>query len=324
MPGAYQIPPWLQPTDAIGAMSAGAQIGLRQASLGQNYQIAQERLEAEERMAERDAQVKEETMRMQQMRESQQMAMEDAYNQARIGLQKSDLDMQAQKAARDYAAQQQYQQQYQQNLQVLDDEGNPMDPSEAAMRAAFSVGPALSGMNFGQMAAMRKAQPIAAPQMIAPPPGVTGVQGTMWQPGHAGFDVIRDPKVTQDPIKMFQDREDVKAAEAIIKEFKKDTLGPPGKDASQRAKDKYERDIEDVNQAIETLKKIDPGNPLIPRGATAAPPGGTNAPPGTVVGFRKRDQPVDQAQSPSMLHKILQSLAVMEGADRAEAATQEP
>jgi len=296
MPGAYPIPPWLQPTDAIGAMSAGAQIGQRGASLSQNFQIAQERLEAEERMAERDAQVKEETMRMQQMRESQQMAMEDAYNQARIGLQKSDLDMQAQRMARDYAAQQQYQQQYQQNLATVDDEGNAMDPSEAAMRAAFPLGPALSGMNFGQLAALRKAQPIAAPQMIPPPPGVTGVQGTMWQPGHAGFDVIRDPKATRDPFDMMDARDSLKRAEKVIDDFETKWGGPLGKKDAQRDPEAYQAAVQLRDNAIRLYQRLNPtgiyGPPGVGGGGlgTNAPPGGAGTNVLKIIGIRPTGQ----------------------------------
>lgn len=264
MPAAYQIPPWLQPTDAVGAMTRGAELGQRAASLSQNYALATQRLDQEQQNFEREAQIKEEIAQMQQQRDAQQMAMEDAYNQARIGLQRSDLDLKAQQMARDFAAQQQYKNIFSQLTAPADSGGQGLDPTEAAIQAAFRV-PEL-GVNIGQLAALRKAQPIPPPTMIPPPEGVTGIQGTMWQPGHAGFDVIREPKEAKDAMQMFVDRQDIKDAESIIKDFQKNTLGPPGKDASQRQIDAYQKEIDQVNEAVDTLRRLSPNSPYIPKG----------------------------------------------------------
>lgn len=272
MPAAYQIPPWLQPTDAVGAMTRGAELGQRAASLSQNYALATQRLDQEQQNFEREAQVKEEIAQMQQQREAQQMAMEDAYNQARIGLQRSDLDMKAQQMARDFAAQQQYKNIFSQLTAPADNGGQGLDPTEAAIQAAFRV-PEL-GVNIGQLAALRKAQPIPAPTMIPPPEGVTGIQGTMWQPGHAGFDVIREPKEAVDPMQMFENRQDIKDAVEIIKNFQKTAI-VPGKDASQRQIDAYQNEVDQVREAISTLQRLDPRSPYIPRQGAPGAAGGT-------------------------------------------------
>jgi len=269
MPVQYPMPDWLHGADPIRAMSAGSEIGLRQAQLSQNAGLAQERLDAEERMAERDAQVKEETMRMQQMRETQQLAQEDAYNQAQIGLKRSALELETQKAAQDFQAQQQYKQIYQQLIAPVDNGGQEMDPTEAAIQAALQVGPAL-GQNIGQLAALMKAE--------RPPADVMPKMATMpIGPNGEPMNFLYDPKTGTPTFTPEQRRAGQLDAEtrialqnskSIIDQFNRD-FGDPIKLELAKRQDaaNYESRKQQYDEAINTIKEFDPKSPYAKSGS---------------------------------------------------------
>lgn len=301
MPAAYPIPPWLQPTDAIGAMSRGAELGQRAASLGQNFALAQQRLDSEQQNAEREAQIKEEALRMQQDRESQQLAVEDAYNQARIGLQRSDQEMQAEKAARDFATAQKYQARFAALSQMPG-----MDPGKAAAQAAMEIGPDLfqgNASGFGQMMRQyQQSQPVPPPTTMQFPLGPQGENEPVLidSEGKPHF----PPRQQMDPLQRMQINEALKEARDDIKEFNKD-YGDPLKaqigaktDPEGFAEAKARRD-----RAIQVLRQLDPiglygGTNSIPQ---ASPPQGTNTI--TIKGIRPSGQsaPAQKGPGPLML-----------------------
>lgn len=98
--------PWLRPPDLVGAASEGAQAGLGAARIAlqaeQMHQQNQQegaRLSQQEHIAQMEAQTRQEIAQQNQLRESQRLAIEQAYQNAQIGMAKGRLEQQQAVAA---------------------------------------------------------------------------------------------------------------------------------------------------------------------------------------------------------------------------------
>ena len=165
---SYPIPPWLQGVSAseLGQLTAGAlarkqQLAMETQRLAQQSQQANMQLQARQQQAEQD-----------NLRAQQEMTMQQAYQQATIGLRKSELDQEQQKVnmAIGVATQKlQSQRAMQQEAAQLTASGVPEE--EAYMKAALHHGIA-SGMTGSEFGAFERMQPKAEA-----PAEVVNIQG---------------------------------------------------------------------------------------------------------------------------------------------------
>ncbi|HEX6827231.1 MAG TPA: hypothetical protein VF077_13010 [Nitrospiraceae bacterium] len=162
----YQIPPWLSVApNPIEALSSGAQVGLHIAGLQQQsaleqarfanqQQLQQQAIAAQAEEQARNADLAERLAAQRQMREDQQLAVQNAYNQAHLGLQKSQLDQQAKAFADMQTQRANYQQKYAEYSKDPD-----MTLQDAAIKAMLETGDVHSASSVAQM---MKAQEMAA------------------------------------------------------------------------------------------------------------------------------------------------------------------
>ena len=152
MPISYQIPPWLHPADPLRAAEGGALLGQRIAEsnqrAAQEYMMLQQRqsefaqhmamqerqLEQAQVMQQQQFQAEQEIHHQNQLQKEQQLAVENAYKQAQIGLGKQKLELTAQAAAKKFQTQQMIQSEINSDTQsMVAEEG--MDPDEARQKA---------------------------------------------------------------------------------------------------------------------------------------------------------------------------------------------
>jgi len=165
MPANYPMPPWLQGVSSgeIGQLTAAAQgraqqLQMERMKLTQDAQMATMRLQAQQAEAEQE-----------HRRQQQQAQVTAAYQQASLGLRKSQLEQEQQKinlavtgAARKYQAQRAFQDEAQRLVQ------SGMPQEEAYMKAALKHGIG-AGVGASEFSALSRMQPRAQ----APPSVVT-------------------------------------------------------------------------------------------------------------------------------------------------------
>lgn len=224
MPVAYNFPNWIGPANPIQAMSAGADVGARDAALRQSAQesagriglgyaqmnqeaaLAQARmqmaaqqesadlaykaaaLQSQEQQNMLEMELKEKLLVDQRQRQDAQNAIENAMKAATFGLAKDKFKQEAEVASRKFAAQQRYTQ-LQSYYQAA---GFGLE--EAAARAALEAGPDL-GMNLGPLASMFKTRAAVDKEDYAGVPTVMDLQnagGTkaVYMPGGKSFQLI--------------------------------------------------------------------------------------------------------------------------------------
>ena len=170
---AIPLPDWIQvnPRDFVSAAEGGARIGNESRSLGieqsrimTDAAIKQQELQQQMRTASMNAANESAMHERESQLRTTELAINSQMEMTKLGLQKSQLDLDTQQAAQKFQAQQQYQQMV----------AGGMDPVQAALK----VGPGMLGESVGGLGTLTRAQNMDRfmPSEVTMPGGETMVQ----------------------------------------------------------------------------------------------------------------------------------------------------
>lgn len=178
---AFEIPPWIRPADTATEYARGMSLGV---------QIAQQtqRIQAQQEAAAMEAALKMQQIERESEFERQRIAVQDAYNQERLNLERQQLDqvgavnqMKIAEMAKQFAAQEQYRQ------RVAGGE----DPAKVGLELF-----PLLGMGAGDFGAAMRSQrsPATGPVQGQPVlgPGGEAIPGMIATPGASGGQVVHN------------------------------------------------------------------------------------------------------------------------------------